>query len=105
MSHFVVLSSHREGRLVGKVDAFAVEGLELWFWFDDHIPPHFHVKKAGDWEIKVHVLETTAHDLSFEVKWGKGPSGKLQSGLAKEVAKHRDALYTEWLQKTRSGAE
>jgi hypothetical protein len=49
---------------VGKVEAIAISGLEMWFWSDDHPVPHFHVKKAGEWEIRVNILETQEHQLS-----------------------------------------
>jgi hypothetical protein len=40
---------------VGKVDVFSVPGVEMWFWSADHIPPHFHAKKAGEWSCKTRV--------------------------------------------------
>jgi hypothetical protein len=88
---------------VGKVEAIAISGLEMWFWSDDHPVPHFHVKKAGEWEIRVNILETQERQLSYELKWGRGPNGKLQGTLASLVAKNKDALYKEWSDKT--GAE
>ena len=85
---------------MGKVEAFSVPGVEMWFWSADHIPPHFHVKKAGEWEIRVHILETRERQLSYQLKWGAGPSGKLQGTLAMLVVKHRHVLYDEWSRKT-----
>ncbi|MBA2663238.1 MAG: DUF4160 domain-containing protein [Bradymonadaceae bacterium] len=38
---------------MGKVDSFAIPGLELLFYSSDHPPPHFHVRKPGEWEIRV----------------------------------------------------
>ena len=86
---------------MGKVDVFSVPGVEMWFWSADHVPPHFHVKKTGEWEISVHILETQEHQLSYELKWGAGPSGKTQRTLAKLVVKYREVLYGEWSCKTR----
>lgn len=85
---------------LAKVDAIAIPGLEMWFWSDDHLPPHFHVKKAGEWEISVHILETREQRLAYELKWGTGPSGRLQGTLARLVVVHREALYEEWSRKT-----
>lgn len=87
---------------MGKVDAFTIVGLIMWFWSGDHLPPHFHAKKPGEWEMRIHILETRKGELSFDLKWGDGPSGKLKGELAKLVVKHREALYEEWSLKTRT---
>jgi hypothetical protein len=86
---------------VGKVEASSVAGLELWFWCDDHAPPHFHAKKAGEWEIRVSFLESTEKDLAFEVKWGVGPNGHEQKAIAGLVRAHRAVLLAEWELKVR----
>ena len=36
---------------MGRVDAFAVPGVELWFNSSDHLPPHFHASQVGEWEV------------------------------------------------------
>jgi hypothetical protein len=38
---------------VPKVATFSVAGLESWFNSDDHLPPHFHAEKSGEWEVRV----------------------------------------------------
>jgi hypothetical protein len=86
---------------VGKVEAFTVAGLELWFWSGDHAPPHFHVKKAGEWEIRVSFLESTEKGLPFEVKWGIGPNRHEQKVIAGLVRAHRAVLLAEWELKVR----
>lgn len=53
---------------MSKVAAFLIDGVELWFRSADHEPPHFHVRKAGEWEIKVHILTTTSDRLEFSFK-------------------------------------
>jgi len=45
---------------VANVSAFEISGLKSWFWSNDHEPPHFHVKKTGEWEIKVSFLEDSS---------------------------------------------
>jgi len=85
---------------VGRVEAFVIDGLVLWFWSDDHGPPHFHVKRAGEWELRVYFLETTAGVLAHEMKWGAPPAAKLLSQIAQEVVDHREALLAEWERKT-----
>jgi hypothetical protein len=86
---------------VGKVEAFAIAGLELWFWSGDHAPPHFHAKKAGEWEIRVSFLETSEKGLAFEVKWGIGPNAREQKLVAGLVLAHRAMLLAEWELKVR----
>src|ERR1017187_7070431 len=44
---------------VGRVEAFALDGLELWFNSSDHLPEHVHVKRRGQWEIRVYFLLCT----------------------------------------------
>jgi len=90
---------------MGRVEAFSVDGLVMWFWSEDHLPPHFHVKKTGEWEITVSILQTTEGALAFESKWGSGPSGRLQVQLARNVVENRDALYREWSRKTGAGTQ
>jgi hypothetical protein len=90
---------------VGKVEAFWISGLELWFWSDDHDAPHFHVKRAGKWEVRVYVRETTPTKCAFSVKWGIGPTGREQRTLAALVATHRMALLDEWERKVLKGGD
>ena len=36
--------------------------MKLWFYSNDHEPPHFHAKRRGQWEFKVLFLEA-AEDM------------------------------------------
>jgi len=89
---------------VGSVEALEVRGLDLWFWSNDHDPPHFHAKKVGKWEIVVLFLETTAEELAYEVKWGTGPNKRERKLLSQLVTAHQDKLLIEWEQKVSTGA-
>jgi hypothetical protein len=81
---------------MGKVEAFTIEGLTIWFWSEDHRPPHFHVKKADAWEMKVNFLEDTKKAM-FEIIWSNKPvSAKAKRELAKQVKAHRQELLKEW---------
>ena len=86
--------------MVGKVTSFAVAGLDLWFNSDDHLPPHLHAEKAGEWEVRVYFLRGRA-DM-FETKWttrvGK-PSGGDVRELRQLVEDNRANLLAEWEQK------
>ena len=68
----------------------------------DHEPPHIHVLRRGEWEIRVDIRETTADRLSWSLKWPphfSGPPANLKSELAYQVSHHRTALLQEWDQK------
>jgi len=85
---------------VGKVEAFTLEGLELWFNSSDHLPPHVHIKRRGKWEIRVFFLDCTDSRLEFELKWGKkGPPAPIRATIRKAVVEHRMALLSEWERK------
>jgi len=57
---------------------------------------HFHVEKAGAWEIRVNILATTADLLVYEVRWGPGPTGRQRRELRRRVVEYREALIEEW---------
>lgn len=76
------------------VRAFSIPGLKMWFWSNDHEPPHFHAKRMGEWEIKVHFLEEAGQMI--EVVWGTAPAAKVQKEITSSAEKHRAELLTEW---------
>lgn len=77
------------------VRAFSISGLKLWFYSNDHEPPHFHAKRAGEWEVKVHFLNDVTEMIEF--KWKNAtPSSRTLRNLANQAARHRDALLAEW---------
>lgn len=85
---------------MGKVEAFTLEGLELWFNSSDHDPPHIHVKLRGKWEIGVFFLMCTDSWLEFNRKWGKkDPPAKVLNAIRKAVVKQQAGLLREWEQK------
>ena len=79
---------------MAKVDCIDFPGLTCWFWSNDHDPPHFHVKRAGAWELKVNFLADA--DVMFELQWGTAPKAKLLRQIADAVRANRDALLAEW---------
>ena len=85
---------------MGRVDAVVLEGLDLWFNSSDHLPPHFHAKRRGEWEIRVNFLLCRDDELVFDVKWArKDPSAKVLARIRKVVVQHRAELLREWEQK------
>ncbi len=83
---------------MGRVEAFALPGVYCWFNSDDHEPPHFHAKKAGEWHVKVKFLLPEAEMI--ERRWSsKSVSGKHQRALIRMAARNRAALLQEWERK------
>ena len=76
----------REGKIVlATVTAFQISGLKIWFWSNDHEPPHFHVKRRGEWEVKVFFLLTP--DDMIEILGSGRPSKKELKALTQLAAK------------------
>ncbi len=69
--------------------------MDLWFWSNDHEPPHFHAKRKGEWEVAVRFLENPAN--MFEVKWGsRAFSSHYRKVIGQMVIHHRMELLKEW---------
>ncbi|WP_422662007.1 DUF4160 domain-containing protein [Pannus brasiliensis] len=86
------------------MDAFKIDGLELFFNSHDHKPPHFHAYKRGAWEIRVFFLSCSQEKgLDFEPKWPPDPalSSKEKKQILKYVLEYRAALLIEWENKVR----
>ena len=80
---------------VATVRAFQIAGLKLWFWSNDHEPPHFHAKRSGEWEVKVHFLLEPAEMI--EIVWAdKRPSSKALKNLTSHAEEHRAELLAQW---------
>ncbi len=77
-----------------KVACFEIVGLTCWFWSNDHDPPHFHVKRQGEWELKVNFVEGGAR--MFELQWGDAPKAKVLREIARLVEENRVQLLAEW---------
>jgi hypothetical protein len=77
------------------VRAFEIPGLKLWFWSDDHEPPHFHAKRAGEWEVKVSFLVEPDEMIAF--CWvEKRPSSRDLNEITDLSEEHRVALLEQW---------
>ena len=77
------------------VRAFSFPGLKLWFYSNDHEPPHFHAKRSGEWEVKVHFLQ--AQEQMIEAAGdGSLPSARTLKKLTRLAEEHRDSLLAEW---------
>src|SRR5436305_5986570 len=79
---------------------FSIAGMKLWFYPNDHEPPHFHAKRKGEWEMKVLFLQPSGQ--MFEVVWAgkkKQMSKADREVLLRMVEAHRFELLREWDQK------
>ena len=79
------------------VEAFEIAGLKMWFWSNDHDPPHFHAKRSGEWEVKVHLLFEPGDMV--EIVWSeKIPASRTLKSLTALTEQHRAALLAQWEQ-------
>ncbi|MEM9275251.1 MAG: DUF4160 domain-containing protein [Cyanobacteria bacterium P01_F01_bin.143] len=85
---------------MGKVGGFNLDGLEAFFRSSDHRPPHFHIKKAGEWEIRVYIVTTTKSNLDYSFKFPKNNSKSINSKEQKKiinfVINNRGSLLLDW---------
>ena len=80
---------------MGKVSSLAEPGLELFFNSSDHLPPHFHAEKPGEWEVRVFFLRVVADMV--ELKWAlRAPSARVLKKLCAAAEQRRAALLVEW---------
>lgn len=77
------------------VRAFGFDGVKAWFWSNDHEPPHFHAKRRGEWEVKVHFLLDPSEMVEF-VWCEKAPSKKVLKELVSCAEEHRAELLEQW---------
>ncbi len=75
------------------IRAFSILGLKLWFWSNDHEPPHFHAKRRGEWEVKVHFL-MDASDM-IEIVRGS-PARKVLKEIIELSEQNRPELLAQW---------
>jgi hypothetical protein len=88
---------------MAKLKCFSMDGVDLWFWPNDHEPPHFHAKRKGEWELRVKFLES--RENMFEIVWRKSKrtiSAREGKRLAEMVEKHRLEILREWEEKVSS---
>ncbi|MEW6778065.1 MAG: DUF4160 domain-containing protein [Bdellovibrionota bacterium] len=79
-----------------QVQSVALEGVYLFFNSDDHLPPHFHAERLGEWECRVMFLRRP--EEMIEGIYGN-PSGKERRELLALAEANRAALLKEWGEK------
>ena len=84
---------------MGKVECCSLPGYLFTFPSRDHEPPHVHIRRFGEWEIRVDLRQTTTKHLSWTPKWPKtyrGPSRTIRMKIAKLIVENRTQLIEEW---------
>ncbi len=85
---------------LGRIEEFNLPGLQAFFRSNDHLPPHFHVKKTGTWEIRVYILTSSRKKLDYSFKFPKNQSVNLTSKEIKEIINfiisNRERLLLGW---------
>ncbi len=87
------------GGAMGKVETFSVTGLDIFILSQDHRPPHIHVRRPSEWEIRIYFMDCTETHLEFEVKWSKRSRNITRAQRAmmlQLVYSNRESLLTEW---------
>jgi len=86
---------------MAELKCFSISGMKLWFYSNDHEPPHFHAKRKGEWELRAKFLEEG--ESMFEVVWRKSkrtaiPARDKQS-MIEMIEVYRLEILKEWEQK------
>ena len=90
---------------MGRVDAFSVPGVELWFNSSDHLPPHFHASRRGEWEVRVFFLLCTQRHVEWSLKWKdrrRALPRRALTALREGSVRFRAELLAEWEAKVES---
>jgi hypothetical protein len=85
---------------VPKLECFSIDGVSLWFWSNDHEPPHFHAKRSGEWEVRVNFLQGPGE--MFDLIWAKKKTSVSKADkerLHEMVEQHRLEILREWEEK------
>lgn len=77
------------------VRAFRIAGIKAWFGSNDYGSPHFHAKRPGAWEVKVHFLFDSSE--MTEVVWADKPMPRsARRQLIQLTELHRVELLAQW---------
>jgi len=85
---------------MAKLESFAIEGIEMWFYSHDHSPPHFHARRRGQWETRVNFLESSTGGMFTVVHLKVKQLPRADTKLLEEMVNaHRAELLSEWQRK------
>jgi hypothetical protein len=86
---------------MAKVACSSIEGVECWFYSQDHRPPHFHAKKGGQCHFRVWFLLRKAVMLERMPGPRKRISRQDRKALQHMAADYRAELLQEWERKVK----
>lgn len=80
---------------MARVDCIQLAGADLFFNSLDHLPPHFHAHRPGEWEVRVFFLRE--RDQMLQAKWmDRAMSGPTRRKLTRLAQDHREDLLREF---------
>ncbi|MEY4582270.1 MAG: hypothetical protein RL701_6973 [Pseudomonadota bacterium] len=80
-----------------RVVCVSVNGIELWFNSNDHLPPHFHAELSGDWHVKVHFMRDRSEMIEVVyTSRPRQPRGRDLKELLQQAEAHRVPLLREF---------
>jgi len=85
---------------MAKLTCFGIAGMQLWFYPNDHEPPHFHAKRRGEWEYRVSFLLAPGEMLELVWSRKRAQMSKADRQLLEQmVEQHRFEILREWQEK------
>jgi hypothetical protein len=76
-----------------------IDGMEVKFYSNDHMPPHFHVQRKGEWKITVRFLTSNSKLLDYTLDWKKTKEGPNRSDIERiinYIIINRDSIVAKW---------
>lgn len=81
---------------MARVNAFGVAGVDMWFWSNDHEPPHFHARRPGQWSVEVCFM-LAGNDIFQSVKPSNARMPRaIRRAIIRAVNDHRQELLEQW---------
>jgi len=84
---------------MGKVSSFAIEGVDCWFYSQDHRPPPFHARRRGQWHVRVFFLKPKSGMIEPVTNHLDRMTRADRNNLCEMAAARREELLGEWEEK------
>jgi hypothetical protein len=83
-----------------KLTCFSIAGMQLWFYSNDHEPPHLHAKRKGEWEYRINFLEGRNDMFQLIRSTKKARMSRADRNQLQEmIDEHRFEILWEWEEK------
>jgi hypothetical protein len=76
-----------------------IDGMEVKFYSNDHMPEHFHIQRKGEWKIIVRFLTSNSKVLDYTLEWKKTKEGPGRSDTQKiidYIINYKDLIIIKW---------